>query len=560
MIRRSPKHVRRAVAAAAAVGAAMTVAAGPAAAVAGGTDVTSASEPYLASVRVGIPDTPGGRACSGALVAPQWVITAASCFGATAAGDFRIPAATPPAEVTVLGKFPVTGTRVVAPGGRDVALVKLAYKITTVQPVPLGETPPAAGAATVASGFGRTGDQWIPDLPHSAGFTVSGSAATTLALSGAGDTCKGDAGGPVLTAAHELTGVASASWQHGCFGETTTRQGSTATRTDDLAGWVRYQVDPFNSWYFLPGAGSVVTRAATTTARAAAVSGHSGSLTGKAASDLITRRSRDGVLFAYENRLNPTVDEQTYQPGTPIGTGWNIYNLLQQADLNGDGIADVLARDADGALWGYLGTGKIDGTTGTLKARVLIGERGWNAYRAIFAADTNGDRKAEVFGVAAGTDPAQLDLWGYPNNGFNGLSTLAARTKVATGEKEIVPSGFADFTGDGKADLFLVTDYASGSNDLGVLDQYANGTDADGTPRQPVTYQVGAGWTPAQRIALGDVNGDGHPDVIGTTAAGALNAYVHTGTFVRAPGQGAQTFSAPARIGTAAWDTMDVIT
>jgi hypothetical protein len=536
----------------------MTVAASPAAAVAGGTETTSASRPYLASVRVGGTGA-GGHACSGALLAPQWVITAASCFGATAADGYRIPPVTPATEVTVLGKFPVAGTRVVSPGDRDVALVKLAYKITTVLPPPLSESPAEVGAAASASGFGRTEDQWIPALPHSAGFTVTGSTATTLAMTGAADTCKGDAGGPVLTGTGALTGVNSTSWQHGCFGETTASQGSTATRTDDLAGWIRYQLDPFTSWYFLPGAGTVVTRGVTA-ARAATATGHSGSLTGKAATDLITRRARDGVLFAYQNRLSPTVGTDTYLPAASIGTGWNIYNLVQQADLNGDGIADVLARDTAGALYGYLGTGKVDGPAGTLKARVLIGQSGWNAYRSIFAADTNGDGRAEVFGVSAGSDPTQLDLWGYVNNGFNGLATLSARAKIATGEKEIVPSGFADFTGDGKADLFLVTDYGSGPNDLGVLDQYANGTNPDGTPRQPVTYRVGAGWTAAQLITLGDVNGDHHPDVIGTTPTGALNAYVHTGTFVRTPDEGARTFSAPVLIGTASWDTMDVIT
>ncbi|WP_370941971.1 trypsin-like serine protease [Amycolatopsis sp. cg5] len=543
-------------------GLAATLLAAPASAVSGGTEVTAASQPYLARIQIGGIGAVDGRACSGALVAPQWVITAATCFGAKAADGYRIasPAPAIAATATLLGKQPVAITRVVSPGGRDVALARLAAANTTVTPVPLSTTAPVAGTAVTASGFGRTGNEWAPVAPHKAGFTVSESTDTTFSLTGPGDTCKGDAGGPTLATAPTgsvLAGVSSSSWQHGCLGENPEQQGSTATRTDDLVDWIRAQSDPLNSWYFLPGAERVIAQAP---AARAALAGHSGSLTGKTATDLVTRRPSDAMLFAYENKLSPVVGEQSYKPAAAIGTSWNIYNLLQQADLDGDGVADLLARATNGDLYGYLGTGKIDGTSGTLKSRVLIG-RSWNTYSSIFAADTNGDGKAEVFGIAADAgDPARLALWGYVNNGFNGLDTLSARVNVATGGKDVVPGGFADFTGDGNPDLFMITNRATGTNDLAVLDRYAGGAYSDGAPMRPSTYKVGSGWTSKQLLTLGDINGDRRPDIIGTTTAGALNAYVHSGTFVRTPGQGAQTFSAPILIGRSSWETMDVLT
>ncbi|WP_246018865.1 trypsin-like serine protease [Saccharothrix australiensis] len=51
----------------------------PAAHPVGGPGDASAAFPFTAEFSIGRPET-GGRACSGALVAPQWVVTAVSCF------------------------------------------------------------------------------------------------------------------------------------------------------------------------------------------------------------------------------------------------------------------------------------------------------------------------------------------------------------------------------------------------------------------------------------------------------------------------------------------------
>jgi len=41
-----------------------------------------------------------------------------------------------------------------------------------------------------------------------------------------------------------------------------------------------------------------------------------------------------------------------------IGSGWNVYTLASGADLNGDGLADILGRyDKTGALYIYKGQG-----------------------------------------------------------------------------------------------------------------------------------------------------------------------------------------------------------
>jgi hypothetical protein len=85
----------------------------------------------------------------------------------------------------------------------------------------------------------------VPDLPHTAQYTVQDVSATGAGVNPVGDAsiCKGDAGGPVLRQGSAgpatLVGIASTSWQGGCLGETSTRRDATITRTDDLGAWIK---------------------------------------------------------------------------------------------------------------------------------------------------------------------------------------------------------------------------------------------------------------------------------------------------------------------------------
>lgn len=64
---------------------------------------------------------------------------------------------------------------------------------------------------------------------------------------------------------------------------------------------------------------------------------------------------------------------------TYIGAGWNAYNaLVGVGDLNGDGHADLLARDPAGYLWRYNGDAK-----GAFAARVKTGS-GRQTYKSLF--------------------------------------------------------------------------------------------------------------------------------------------------------------------------------
>ncbi|GAA4731008.1 S1 family peptidase [Phytohabitans rumicis] len=229
-------------------------AAAPAFGVAGGAPAPADGYGFVADVKVG----DGVRGCSGALVDPEWIVTAKSCF---AQGAAPIPVGPPvyPTTVTVGRENLATTTKgqvrtvihVVPHVARDLLLAKLASPVIDVAPVKIGTTAPVVGDVLQVAGFGRTAADWVPDRLHLGSFAVQSVA--TAALDVAGDqatpasVCKGDAGGPALRgtgAAIELVAVNGASWQSRCHGADAaeTRNLATEARLDNIKDWVRRTV------------------------------------------------------------------------------------------------------------------------------------------------------------------------------------------------------------------------------------------------------------------------------------------------------------------------------
>ncbi|MEU3755369.1 VCBS repeat-containing protein [Streptomyces olivoreticuli] len=103
-----------------------------------------------------------------------------------------------------------------------------------------------------------------------------------------------------------------------------------------------------------------------------------GDLTGDGKTDIVAR-DKDGVLWLYKGTGDYTKPFETKQR---IGGGWNQFNkLVATGDVDQDGKADLIARDNDGALWLYRGTGKA---SQPFEYKVKIGNSGWNQFRMLF--------------------------------------------------------------------------------------------------------------------------------------------------------------------------------
>jgi hypothetical protein len=256
-------HVRLIAAGAAAVAAAVVaavVASGTAAlAVAGGQSVPADRYSFVAKVDVG----DGMQACSGVLVAPEWILTAAACLetgaGAAVTGRPAVPvtASFGRADLSGAGGQVRPVVQLVPHPDRGVLLARLAAPVGGVAPVSLASAPAAVDSTVRVAGYGRTQQDWLPAALHSAEFTVQAVADTQFTVVGADETvglCRGDAGGPAFQDSADgplLTGITSAAWPGGCLDETETRREATQWRVDGLGDWVRQTVEagePVGRW------------------------------------------------------------------------------------------------------------------------------------------------------------------------------------------------------------------------------------------------------------------------------------------------------------------------
>jgi hypothetical protein len=178
------------------------------------------------------------------------------------------------------------------------------------------------------------------------------------------------------------------------------------------------------------------------------------------------------------------------------GTGWSQFDELVGADdLNGDGLADVIARSSTG-LYLYPGNGS---TTSPFGTRTQIGGAGWSQYNQIVGgADYDGDAAADL--MARGYDGT---LYFYAGNG---TGAFAARAASATGWGTA-----GQFAGAGNPPAFGKTGLVARTS-AGVVYYY----DSTGTGRFSARQQVGTGWTrSAYRLAhVSSLREEGTSDLV----------------------------------------------
>jgi hypothetical protein len=202
----------------------------------------------------------------------------------------------------------------------------------------------------------------------------------------------------------------------------------------------------------------------------------------------------------------------TFQPEKDFGSMFLGPQYVTSGDFNGDGDLDLVV-----AGMGYFTVGLGDGT-GNFAAR-MIGAPEGSSYGPA-AGDFNGDGKVDF----AVSNNNQVLL--YISNG-DGTFTQSALTSTFAS-----PSGLAvaDLNGDGFLDLIIANNSAGG----GISVVLGNG---DGTFQSPATYAAGDN---CEAVAIADTDHDGHLDAVVVLQSGAVAVL---------PGRGDGTFQAPIVFG-----------
>lgn len=257
-----------------------------------------------------------------------------------------------------------------------------------------------------------------------------------------------------------------------------------------------------------------------------------GDFNGDGIADLIQRKA-NGELWLY-----PGDGTGKSRAGQRIGTGWEIYNsVLGTGDFNGDGRNDLVARRFDGSLWFYAGAGTVSAGNEGYGQALKIGDFGWNGFDALLGVrDFDGDGKADIL---ARRPDGVLVL--YPGMGTGRPGTPREIDYGWDIFDQLIP--IHDFTGDGTNDL-------AARRPDGSLWLYSN----SGPAKLVQPQQIGSGWgTYATILGTGDANGDRTADFVASQTDG--NVFFFAGTAMRDEGYGTGR-----KIGDFGWETFDYLT
>ncbi len=203
---------------------------------------------------------------------------------------------------------------------------------------------------------------------------------------------------------------------------------------------------------------------------------------------------------------------------------WSIAAI---SDFNGDGRSDVLWRDASGAtsLWTMNGNAIVGSASLTAGGTAVNPDPSWSVAGT---GDFNGDGMSDILWRNAS---GQLALWQMNGSSIIGSGSVSAGGVAVNPDPSWSVAGIGDFDGDGKSDIL----WRGASGEISLWEM--NGSTVVGSgdvSAGGVVPRPGSSWSIA---GIGDFNADGTADILWRdSASNSLVMWLMNGTSIVSSG------------------------
>jgi hypothetical protein len=269
----------------------------------------------------------------------------------------------------------------------------------------------------------------------------------------------------------------------------------------------------------------------------------------------VTNESSTGTVSVFLNTTATNATTPTFATKLDLATAPSFL-AVAVGDFNGDGKPDLAVTNSPGVSI-FLNTTATGATTPSFAANVDFTAQ--QVPDSIVIADFNGDGKPDI----AVTNRFSRSVSVFLNTTATGATTpsLATRIDFDLGAGEGFFMAVGDLNADGKPDLAITLGNQYPNNVLILLDATATGaTTPSFVPGLSLTAGngfVGPG-APLLGAAIGDINGDGSPDLVVTGCANPCFASVFLNT--TATGATSPSFAPEVEFGTAGSSRAIVVT